>query len=583
MQVNFNKSFQNVIFTPSAHKKLLQGAEILFNAVKSTMGPSGHNVIIDRENLPPFITKDGVTVAKSINLREKLPSLGAELIKEIASKSNELSGDGSSTSVVLGYSLLKQGVKMTSTGRSAIGIKRGMELACSRIIEWLKANSIEVRDRKDIVSVGTISANGDSQIGNLLADAIEKVGQDGIITIEPAKSVNTTLEVVEGIQIDSGYLAPFFITNQEKLSCELIEPLILVTNRKINTLQEILPVLEKVSNEEKPILVIGDEIEGEALHTLIVNKMQGRLFSCAIKAPSYGENRTDILHDIALITGATVFDNSSGKTLKNLELSDLGQCSKVIVTRTHTTFMTDGKEEVSTRIKERMEKLKAALNSDLGLDDLRKANIKKRLAKLAGGVAIVKVGGSTELEILEKKDRVEDALNATLAAVQEGIVAGGGCALFYASLAVKNDLKEKQNELKLTDDELAGVEVVLETCKVPLQTIVENTGRSAAVVMNELEKSMSNSHWCRCLNDSSSMNQNCDRCKKIGFAKSVRYGYDAHKHVFCDMIDTGIIDPLKVERCSLENAVSVIGLTLTSNCVVINETPKQENDESEEG
>lgn len=579
MSQGYSKSFQKVVFVPEAHKKLLEGAEVLFNAVKSTMGPSGHSVIISSEHTSPLITKDGVTVAKSINLKEKLPSIGAELIKEVASKTNEIAGDGSTTATVLGYSLLHQGVKMAATGRSTIGIKRGMDFACGKIVSWLKSKAIAVRSREDIVNIGAISANGDRQIGELLADAIERVGDNGIITIEPAKSVSTTLEVVEGMQIDSGYLAPYFVTNQEKLSCELNEPLILVTNKKINNLQECLPFLEKVSNEDRPLLLIGDEIEGEVLHTLIVNKMQGRLFCCAIKAPSYGENRSDILQDIALITGATVFDSSNAKNLKNVTLEDFGTCKKVIVTRTNTTFVTDGNEELAALVKERADSLKTLLATDTTVDDLKRSQIRKRLAKLAGGVAIVKVGGSTEVEILEKKDRVEDALNATLAAVQEGILPGGGIALFYAAQSLQDLLKT--NSENLTEDELAGVRVVYNAVQMPLRVIVENTGRSADVVMNTLEtktKYVKATEGCEC-NRKLEFGHSCPVCRGGSYEHDFRFGYDAYRHKFCDLVDEGIIDPLKVERCSLEHATSVIGLVLTSNCVVVEEDNDSENNE----
>jgi len=559
-----SRIYQSVVFGSEAHKQMLKGAEILYNAVKSTMGPSGHNVIIDNDMSAPLITKDGVTVAKAINLKDKLPSLGAELLKEIASKTNEIAGDGTTTATVLGFGLLQQGVKMVATGRSAIGLKRGMDYATEKVIQWLKDNSIKVRNNEDIISVGTISANGDKQIGELLCRAINKVGEDGIITIEPAKSVATTLEVVEGMQFDSGYISPYFVTNQEKLSCDLIDPYVLITNKKITQLKDLLPVLEAVANTNKPLLIIGDEIEGEVLHTLLVNKMKGVLFSCAIKAPSYGENRSDILQDIALVTGGTVIDSSSGLALQNVQIEHLGQCKKAIVTRGNTTLVGNGGEEVQELISERVKQLKSALTSDSTLDDLRRHNIKKRLAKLAGGIAVIKVGGSTEVEIFEKKDRVEDALNATVAAVQEGILPGGGTALFYAAEALQELIKT--NSSHLTEDELAGVKVVYETCKMPLRVIVENTGRSADVVMNALlaHKPFS-MPACKC-----STNEEC-MCGVRIYTHDICYGYDAYRHEYVNLIDKGIIDPLKVERYSLEFATSVVGLMITTNAVIYNE------------
>ena len=565
------KAAIEVTFGEEAHSQLLEGAEILYKAVKSTMGPSGHNVIIDTGKTAPLITKDGVTVAKSINLKDKLKSIGAELIKEVASKTNEQAGDGTTTATVLGYAMLKQGIKMTATGRSAIEIKRGMEWATEKVISWLKEHSIPVRNNEDIINIGTISANGDRSIGELLSQAIAKVGPDGIITIEPAKSVKTTLDVVEGMQFESGFVAPYFVTNQEKLSCELTDPYILISNKKISSLQDILPVLELAANANRPLLIIGDEIEGEALHTMIVNKMKGVLYTCGVKAPSYGENRTDILSDIALVTGGKVFDASSEKQIKNATLSDLGQCKRAIITKNSTTLVGDD----STRkelIKERTEQLRTLLASNVGLDDLKRDNTKKRLAKLAGGIAVIKVGGSTEVEIFERKDRVEDALNATVAAVQEGILPGGGTALFYASEWLQKLVTEKGFANNLTEDELAGVRVICEACRQPLRVIVENAGRSSDVVMNDL-RAFENKKAVDVLHDiAGSTNKPIVIVeKKVEnlLASRIRKGYDASKHRYCDLIDAGVVDPLKVERFSLEHACSVVGLLLTTNCVVV--------------
>ena len=474
------------------------------------------------------------------------------------------------TATVLGYSMLQQGVKMIATGRSSISVKRGMEWATEQVISWIKEHSIPVRNNEDIINVGTISANGDRSIGVLLSEAISKVGQDGIITIEPAKSVKTTLDVVEGMQFESGYVSPYFVTNQEKLSCELTEPYVLITNKKINSLQELLPVLELTANANRPLLIIGDEIEGEALHTLLVNKMKGVLFSCAVKAPSYGENRVDVLSDIALVTGGKVFDAASEKSIKNATLSDLGQCKRAIISKGSTTLVGDDTGSRKELITERVDQLRALLSANIGLDDLKRENTKKRLAKLAGGIAVIKVGGSTEIEIFEKKDRVEDALNATVAAVQEGILPGGGTALFYASEWLQKEMAN--NADNMSEDELAGAKVIYEACRMPLRVIVENTGKSADVVMNEL-RSHDNGRFIQVLNDIAGKTNRPEEVveQKVEnlLTKRLRQGYDASRHVYCDLIERGVIDPLKVERYALEHACSVVGLLLTTNCVVV--------------
>lgn len=553
--LGMNKTiFQNVDFGKKAQDKMLVGADILYRAVKSTMGPSGHNVIIDNGMTSPVITKDGVTVAKSINLKNKLASVGAELLKEIASKTNELAGDGTTTSVVLGYALLSQGIKMTSTGRSSIGIKRGMDYATAGIIEWLKENAVKVRDDEDIISVGTISANGDRQIGELLCNAINKVGQDGIITIEPAKSIQTTLEVVSGMQLDSGYVSPYFVTNQEKLTAELSNPFVLITDKKLNALADLLPALELANTANRPLFIICDGLEGEALHTLIVNKMKGVISSCAINAPSYGDNRSDILYDIAAVTGGKVFDATTGQSLKDIEISDFGSVEKVIVGRGYATLVGKEEAELLEAVKERSDVIRTILEKEKSIDDLRRNNLRKRLAKLAGGIAVVKVGGSTETEIFEKKDRVEDALNATVAAVQEGILPGGGTSLFYAAQEVKKQMTKSMSK-HMTEDEFAGMNVVFEACCAPLKVIVENTGVSADVVMDTLRK---------------------QSAKNKG-----RFGYDAAKGEFCDLINAGIIDPLKVERYALAHATSVVGLLLTCDAVVTSESNVDEKEEAE--
>lgn len=561
--------FQDVVFAEKAHEQLLKGATILAKAVGSTMGPSGHNVIIDSPNRAPMITKDGVTVARSINLKDKMQRIGAQLIYEIAQKTNDLAGDGTTTATVLGHGLLAQGIKMVATGRSSIGIKKGMDMACTETIAFLRENCVPVGSKQDIISVGTISANGDRKIGELLSEAIDRVGPDGIITCEPSKGVETVLDISEGMQFDSGYLSPYFVTNGEKLTCEFENPYVLISNRRISALGDVVKVLELVHATGKPLIIIADEVEGEALHTMIVNKMKGVMRICAVKAPSYGDHRTDILQDIATVVGGQVIDLSSEAQLKNVELKHLGTCKKVIVARNGTTII-GASNDRKPLIEERIETLRKAL-TDTTLDDLRTVRLRKRLAKLAGGVAIVRVGGSTEVEILERKDRVEDALNATVAATQEGIVPGGGTALFYAALHLRRLLDDEWK--KLPEDVIAGIQVVANACEVPLRTIVNNTGVSADVVVSKL------------IEGSDGVSFRKKRVMKDESGKLIEWenplapyqvfreipGYDAANHKYANLIELGIIDPVKVTRYALEHACSVVSLMLTTNCVIVDE------------
>jgi len=556
--------YQDVIFGSEAHRELLIGATIVAKAVKSTMGPSGHNVIIDSKTKAPLITKDGVTVARSINLKNNLQAIGAELIKEIASKTNDIAGDGTTGSITLGHGLLSQGIKMIATGRSSIGLKQGIDLACDEVVKYLSEHCIPVKNKQDIVSVGTISANGDVQIGELLAEAIEKVGSNGIITVEPAKSVNTYLDIVEGMQVDSGFISPYFVTNGEKLTCEFADPYILISNKKISVLGDMISILEAVHKTGRPLLIIAEEIEGEALHTLILNKMKNVMNVCAIKTPSYGENRIDILEDISCVTGGTVIDISSELQMKNVKIEHLGTCKKVIVGRSHTTFVGSQDARRKEIVAERVATISSAIESGT-CDGLRLDKYRTRLAKLAGGIAIVKVGGSTEVEILERKDRVEDALNATVAASQEGIVPGGGTALFYAAAHLKNLLiKMDENDNKnrwsqLNEDVIAGIQIVASTCEMPLRTIVENTGVSPDVVANELAKYVSTFN---------KENVNKLNVNKRNFNDII--GYDAVNHTYVNLVDAGIIDPVKVTRYALIHACSVVGLMLTCDSVIVN-------------
>lgn len=549
-------SYQKVNFGREAHEKLLEGARILYSAVKSTLGPSGHCVIIDNnETMAPLITKDGVTVARSITLRDKMQSAGAELLKEVASKTNELGGDGTTTATILAYSILEEGIKMIYSGRSSIGLKRGIDKATELVIEQLKENSIKIRGKEDIINVGTISANGDRKIGELLAEAIEKVGENGIVTIEPTKSVETTLTVVDGLQIDCGFVSPYFVTNQEKLTTEYYNPYILITNRKITAMADIIPVMEKVSKESRPLLVIADEIEGEALHTLLVNKMKGVVPSVAIKAPSYGDFRSDILGDIAVLTGGTVLDSSSPVATKNVSLKELGTCKKLIVSRNSTTIVGESNnQEITLKVRERVGQISELLSSGRVADELQRNHLTKRLARLSGGVAIIKIGGSTEVEILERKDRVEDALNATFAAVQEGILPGGGCALYYAGIMAR--LKNEKLYSELKEDEKAGFDVLIKACHAPIKIIIENAGKSPDVILSKLL-----------------VNSVFNQIKQEDINK--RLGYDAVKHEVGDLIEKGIIDPIKVSRYALEHSSSIVSLILTCDCIVTNEPEKE--------
>jgi len=583
--MNQYKKSQRVVFKTEAHKELLKGAQILADAVSSTMGPSGHSVIIDNLNGSPTITKDGVTVAKSINLKDKLQSMGAELLKEVASKTNDLAGDGTTTATVLGYNLLKEGNKLIATGRSAIEVKSGMDHATRIVLEFLKENCIPVSGKTDIVNVGTISANGDREIGELITEAIEKVGVDGLITVELAKSVKTTLKLAEGIQINSGFVSPFFITNNEKQTCEFEDPYVLVTANKISSMKDIIPILEQIESVNRPLLIVADDVEGEALHTLVVNKTKGVIKVCAVKAPSYGEHRADLLADLAVVVNGTVIGATSELSFKGLKLANLGTCKRVIVNRNNTTFLVDGKSnEASDRIKTRAEGIKHALVSDHTLDELRVSRFRERLARLSGGIALIQVGGSTETEIKEKKDRVEDAVNATQAAAQEGIVPGGGTALYYAAQYLKSMIKAGFF-VDLTEDEISGVNLIANVCETPFRTIVTNTGVSPDVISDKLKQNWSETKTFSVdLSQLTSLTEEevkdffanlKNKEVKIDQPNKFKFGYNAHTEKYGDLIEEGIIDPVKVTRYALEHAASVIGLMLTCNAVIVNEDQEE--------
>ncbi len=579
-------SYQRVIGSKKAHASLLAGARTLAEAVSSTMGPSGHSVIIDNDIGGPTITKDGVTVAKAINLKDRLQSMGAELLKEVASKTNDLAGDGTTTATVLAWALLYEGHKMINSGRSSIDIKKGMDVAWREVVKFLEANCVPMSGDQDIINCATISANGDSEIGQIIFEAIKEVGADGLITIQPAKSIKTTLRLAEGIQVDSGFISPFFITNNDKQICELENPYILVTANKISSLKDILPVLEQIDGAGRPLLIVADDVEGEALHTLVVNKTQGVIKVCAIKAPGYGEHRADILADLSCVVDSIVVGATSEISLKNLKLENLGSCKKAIINRRNAMLIVDDKNEVAlAKTQDRIDSIRTALSEDKTLDPLRMSKFRERLAKLSGGIAVIEVGGSTEVEILEKKDRVEDAVNATQAAAQEGLVPGGGTALFYASQHLKSLLEvglfedDKEGIAKKYDADIEeGIRLVANACEAPLQTIVANTGCEPAVIGNQLQQ-----NWAEVKAFTMDI-ANVDKeavealVKDIksfnavkGPANKFKYGYNAATQTYGNLIELGIIDPVKVTRYALEHAVSVIGLMLTCDSVVVND------------
>jgi chaperonin GroEL len=538
------EDLDGVVFGSVATDGMMAGARKLYHAVGSTMGPKGKNVIIDNGVTAPLITKDGVTVARSINLKDKLESIGANLIKEVAAKTNEAAGDGTTTATVLAYNLLQSGLKMKASGRLTSDLQKGIEWATKTVIDDLTRGAIQIAgDRESIINVGQISSR-DRSVGELIADAVEKVGPNGLITIEPAKSTKTTLEVTDGLELSNGYVSPYFVTNQEKLTAELNNCLILVTTQKISTMKDILRVLEAIQTASKSLLIVADDIEGEALHALIVNKTNKIIKVCAIKAPAFGEHRHELLSDLALVTGATLIDSGFSKPLSSVGSAELGACNKVTVSKSNTIIVSDVRNEaVRARIATLESAIDHARKNPGSLSDDKFEQLKTRLAKLSGGVAVVKVGGSTEVELFEKKDRVEDALNATLAAVQEGIHAGGGTALCLNAFKLSKRLPELSKTR--SDDFCSGVRVVIEACQAPLKTIVSNAGNSPDVVLAQLETNFNND-----------------------IAEMAGYGFNAGTGVFCNLIESGVIDPVKVTRLALEYASSVAQLLLTTECVV---------------
>ncbi|HEY9130102.1 MAG TPA: chaperonin GroEL [Sulfurovum sp.] len=517
---------KEIFFSDKARNGLYDGVRKLADAVKVTMGPRGRNVLIQKSYGAPHITKDGVSVAREIELSDSLENMGAQLVKEVASNTADEAGDGTTTATVLAHAIFKEGLRNITAGANPIEVKRGMDKATAAIIEELKKMAKEVKDKKEIAQVATISANSDKAIGNLIAEAMDKVGKDGVITVEEAKGINDDLEVVEGMQFDRGYLSPYFVTNSEKMTCELESPIILLTDSKITSLKDLIPVLEQVQKSGRPLLIIADDLEGEALATLVLNRLKGVLNIVAVKAPGFGDRKKEMLKDIAILTGATLITEELGLTLEKATLAELGHAARVVIDKDNTVIV-DGKGDKEA-VKARANEIKTQISTTSSEYD--KEKLQERLAKLAGGVAVIKVGAATETEMKEKKDRVDDALSATKAAVDEGIVIGGGAALIKASQATS---------LNLTGDEEVGAQIILRAVFAPMKQIAQNAGFDAGVVAD-----------------------------KIAHSTEENMGFNAATGEYVDMLEAGIIDPLKVERVALQNATSVASLLLTTEATV---------------
>ncbi|RXI36981.1 chaperonin GroEL [Malaciobacter mytili] len=517
---------KEVMFSDVARNKLFTGVEKLADAVKVTMGPRGRNVLLQKSFGAPAITKDGVSVAREIELEDTLENMGAQLVKEVASKTADEAGDGTTTATVLAYSIFKEGLRNVTAGANPITLKRGMDKACEAILAELKASSKVVANKTEIEQVATISANSDKAIGSMIAEAMDKVGKDGVITVEEAKGISDELDVVEGMQFDRGYLSPYFVTNSEKMVAEMANPFILLYDKKISNLKEMLPILEAVNKTARPLLIIAEDVDGEALATLVVNRLRGSLNIAAVKAPGFGDRRKAMLEDIAVLTGGTVVSEEMGMTLDGATLETLGTASRIVIDKDNTTIV-NGAGETSA-VEARVNQIRNEIANTTS--DYDREKLQERLAKLSGGVAVIKVGAATETEMKEKKDRVDDALSATRAAVEEGIVIGGGAALIKAASRVS---------LNLEGDEQIGADIVLRAIKAPLKQIAINAGYDAGVVVNEVEK-----------------------------AQSSTYGFDAATGEYVDMFEAGIVDPAKVERVAMQNAVSVASLLLTTEATV---------------
>ncbi len=523
-----------IMFEQPARDKILKGVNIMADAVKSTLGPRGRNAILEKSWGAPNVTKDGVTVAKEIELEDRFENLGAQMLKEVASKTSDVAGDGTTTATVLAQAIYREGIKMVAAGASPMDLKRGIESAVEAVVKKLKELSKPTKDKKEIAQVGTISANNDSTIGNIIAEAMEKVGKEGVITVEEAKAMETSLEVVEGMQFDRGYLSPYFVTDPERMEVSLDEPYILIHEKKISNMRDMLPLLEQVAKMGRPLLIVAEDVEGEALATLVVNKLRGTLNACAVKAPGFGDRRKAMLEDIAVLTGGQVISEDLGLKLEKVSLNDLGRCKRVSIDKDNTTIV-DGsgaKEMIEGRVKQIRTQI------DETTSDYDREKLQERLAKLVGGVAVISVGAATETEMKEKKARVEDALNATRAAVEEGIVPGGGVAYLRCLDAVE--------KLKLEGDQGFGSKIVRRALEEPLRQIAANAGQDGSIVVDKVK------------------------------SKEGAWGFNAQKEVYEDLLENGIIDPTKVTRLALQNAASVAGLMLTTE-VMIAEKPKDKD------
>jgi chaperonin GroEL len=526
-------SAKDVKFSTDARDRMLHGVETLANAVKVTLGPKGRNVVLDKSFGAPRITKDGVTVAKEIELDDKFENMGAQMVREVAQKTNDVAGDGTTTATVLAAAIVKEGVKSVAAGMNPMDLKRGIDLAVHAVVEDIKKRAKKVSSSAEVAQVGTISSNGDSEVGKMIAQAMQKVGNEGVITVEEAKALDTEVEIVEGMQFDRGYLSPYFITNAEKMVAELEDAYVLLHEKKLSQLQAMLPVLEAVVQSGKPLLIVAEDIEGEALATLVVNKLRGGLKVAAVKAPGFGDRRKAMLEDIAILTGGQLIAEDLGIKLESVTLAMLGRAKKIVIEKEKTTIV-DGagkKKDIEGRVNQ----IKAQIEETTS--DYDREKLQERLAKLAGGVAVIRVGGATEVEVKEKKDRVEDALNATRAAVEEGIVPGGGVALLRAKKAVG----------KLTNsnaDVQTGINIVLKAIEAPLRQIAENAGVEGSIVVNKILEN-----------------------------KSETFGFDAQTEDYVDMFDKGIVDPAKVVRAALQDAASVSGLLVTTEAMIA-ELPK---------
>ena len=518
---------KQLLFNEEARAALVRGVNIMSHAVKVTLGPKGRNVVIAKKYGSPTLTKDGVTVAKEIELRDPYENMGAQMLKEVASKTSDIAGDGTTTATILAQAIFRAGLKNVTAGANPMGLKRGIEQAVEKVVAELNKMSKSTKDKKEIAQVATIASNNDQTIGHLIAEAMEKVGKDGVITVEEAKGMETTLEVVEGMQFDRGYLSPYMVTDPERMEAVLEDCLVLIHEKKLSVMKDMLPLLEQVAHSGKPFLIVSEDVEGEALATLVVNKLRGTLACCAVKAPGFGDRRKALLEDIATLTGGKAITEDLGIKLETVKLEDLGRAKKVLVDKDKTTIV-DGAGKTGA-IESRIKQIRAQIEETTS--DYDREKLQERLAKLAGGVAIIKVGAATETEMKEKKARVEDALNATRAAVEEGIVPGGGVALLRAATAL--------DSLKLSGDEATGVSIVRRALETPIRTIVENAGHEGSVVV-----------------------------EKVKAASQTAHGFDAETNKYVDMMQAGIIDPTKVERVALQNAASIASLLLTTEVLV---------------